>query len=267
MKNIFTVDLEDWYQGIGKDRSCWDSYERRLRVGFDKLMNLLDKKNVKATFFILGKILEDHPDVIKEIIGEGHELGCHTYSHQAIYATTPESFDEDINKCVSILKDNFNSTFTGFRAPYFSIDNRCLWALDILSKYGFIYDSSIYPGDNKRTGIVGYRKDIHKLENNLWEAPLTTFKFFKYEVGFGGAYFRILPYQFFKYRLNQLNKIKIPGIFYVHPWELDPHHPYISDLPSRIKYPHYFNLGSTSRRIERLLDDFDFDSFSKVILN
>jgi polysaccharide deacetylase family protein (PEP-CTERM system associated) len=265
MKNAFTIDLEDWYQGIGMDLKEWPKYEKRLRFGFDRLMNLLSKANTKATFFVLAKILEDSPEIIKEIIDEGHEISCHTYSHQQLYNMTPESFDAEIGKCVQLLKDNFNREYVGFRAPFFSVDERSWWVLDILKKHGFQYDASIYPGDNKRTGIVGFRKDIHLLDNQLMEAPMTTFKVLKYDVGSGGAYFRILPYLYFKEKFKSINKAGLNGIFYIHPWELDPEHPYISSLPSRIKYPHYFNLKSTEPKIRQMLSDFEFVTLQEII--
>ncbi len=265
MKNAFTVDLEDWYQGVGIDYVHWENYEKRLRHGFDILMKLLSNANTKATFFVLGKIIEDHPDVIQEIIEEGHEIGCHTYSHQQLYNMTPESFEEEIRLCVNLFQDKFNKQYTGFRAPFFSVDYRSWWVLDILKKYEFKYDSSIYPGDNKRTGIVGYRKDIHKLENGLTEVPVGTIKVLNFDVGLGGAYFRILPYPYFKYKFRQLNKKGQIGVFYMHPWELDPDHPKLTNLTKRVKYPHYFNLNSTEIRLKNLLNDFEFCTLGEIV--
>jgi polysaccharide deacetylase family protein (PEP-CTERM system associated) len=263
MKNAFTIDLEDWYQGIGIPEKEWGAYEKRIRIGFDKLMNLLARHKVKATFFILGKVIEEHPSIIKEIISGGHEVGCHTYSHNLLYEMNPQSFSEELLKCKKAIA-SLGAAYTGFRAPFFSVDHRSWWTLDILQKEGFQYDSSIYPGDSKRTGIVGYRKDIHLLENKMWEAPVSTFKLTKFDVGLGGAYFRILPYPLFKYKFRQINKTR-SGIFYIHPWELDPGHPYLAGLPSRIRLPHYFNLNSTEKKIEKLLHDFEFIPLIDII--
>lgn len=264
MKNAFTVDLEDWYQGVGKPMSEWEGREKRLRIGHDFLLNLFSKNNFKATYFILGKVVEDHPDMIKEIIDEGHEISCHSYAHPFIYEITQEAFDEDIAKCVELIKP-FGVNYVGFRAPYFSVDHRSMWALDVLKKYNFTYDSSIYPGDSKRTGIVGYPKEMHRLDNGLIEVPVSTFKMLPFDVGLGGAYFRILPYLVFKQRFNSIRKEGRPGIFYIHPWELDPKHPYLSDLPKRIRIPHYKNLNKTGKKLERLVKDFEFCSLKELI--
>jgi hypothetical protein len=114
------------------------------------------------------------------------------------------------------------------------------------------------------TGIVGYPKNIHQLDNKMWEAPVSTFKLTKFDVGLGGAYFRILPYPIFKYKFRQINKER-SGIFYIHPWELDPAHPYLASLPKRIRLPHYFNLGNTEKKIEKLLNDFEFIPLIDII--
>ncbi len=264
MLNAFTVDLEDWYQGVGIPVSEWHRYEKRLLIGHERLLNLLTKHKVKATFFVLGKVIEEYPHVIKELINEGHEIGCHTYSHTELFYLTPELFEKELQQCNDLLKP-FGKSYEGFRAPYFSIDNRSLWALDVLKKNNYKYDASIYPGDSKRTGIFGYRKDIHHLKDvDLWEAPITTFKLLNFDFALGGAYFRILPYGIFTNRLKQLNK-SIPGIFYVHPWELDEKHPYLSSLSNRRKLPHYYNLHKTGSRIEKLLQDFEFCTLQKLI--
>lgn len=263
MRNAFTVDLEDWYQGIGIPAEHWNNYEKRIRVGHDKLMKLLSKQKVKATFFVLGKIIEEHPDIIREIIDEGHEVGCHTYTHQALYDMNPTSFRAELKTCAELIAA-FGLRYTGFKAPFFSVDHRSFWALDVLAEEGFQYDASIYPGDSKRTGIVGYRKDLHQLENNLWEMPASIFKLLHFDVGLGGAFFRILPYAYFRKKFKEIAR-KRDTIFYIHPWELDPEHPYLPKVAKRIRYPHYFNLKSTEGKLERLFDDFEFTSVMNII--
>jgi len=264
MKNAFTVDLEDWYQGIGIPIAEWHHYEKRLKIGHEKLLTLLKKHNVKATYFVLGKVIEDHPEIIREVIAEGHEIGCHSYSHPELYNINAELFEKEIQQCIKLIQP-FRINYSGFRAPYFSIDKRSLWALNVLKKNNFIYDASIYPGDSKRTGIEGYRKDIHHLEQiDLWEAPVTTFKLLNFDVGLGGAYFRILPYKMFSRKFRQISKSN-PGIFYIHPWELDPKHPRLSFLSARRKIPHYFRLGKTENNLNVLLQEFEFGKLEDLI--
>ena len=90
MKVAFTVDFEDWYEGMDLNIKKWGSLEKRLQIGHYKLLELFQKSNVKATYFLLGKTIEDFPNLIQEIINEGHEIGCHTYSHPFIFKITPD---------------------------------------------------------------------------------------------------------------------------------------------------------------------------------
>jgi polysaccharide deacetylase family protein (PEP-CTERM system associated) len=264
MLNAFTVDLEDWYQGIGIPSDNWHLYEKRLAIGHGRLMNLLSKYNVKATFFVLGKVIEEYPELIRELIDEGHEIGCHSYSHTELFNLTSELFEKEIEQCNELIKP-YKKDYLGFRAPYFSVDKRSWWTLDVLKKYHFTYDASIYPGDSKRTGIVGYRKDIHALDGfDLWEAPVSTFKLFNFDFALGGAYFRILPYDVFSKKMKAINKER-PAIFYIHPWELDPGHPYLSSLSARRRLPHYWNLKKTEERLDKLLRDFEFGTLINII--
>lgn len=264
MVNAFTVDLEDWYHGIGIPLSEWHKYEKRLMIGHEKILNLLKKYKVKATFFVLGKVIEEYPQIIKELIDEGHEIGCHSYSHTELFYLNETDFENEIKKCAALLKP-FAKDYTGFRAPYFSIEKRSWWALEVLKRNDFYYDASIYPGDNKRTGIVNYKKHIHQIENNgLWEAPITTFKFLNMDAALGGAYFRILSYKMFSNKLRKINE-NSAGIFYIHPWELDERHPYLSFLSARRRIPHYWNLKSTEQKLEKLLSEFEFGKLIDLI--
>ncbi len=265
MKNAFTVDFEDWYQSLGLPMERWDEYESRIHIGHEKLLTLLQKHRVKASYYIVGDVIDRHPDIIKEIIDEGHEIGCHTYTHRAIYDMSPEELDNELKKSNQALKKISSIDFTGFRAPMWSIDENSWWALDVVKKNQYQYDTSIYPGDNKRTGIEGYPKRMHKLDNNLTEIPCCTFPFLRWTVGVGGAYFRILPYTVTRRALRRLNTAGENGMFYVHPWELDPEHPRVQGLSRRLRYPHYYNLKNTENRIDRLLSDFEFCTLQEII--
>ncbi len=263
MKACFTVDMEDWYQGIGLDLDQWSRFEKRIKIGHEKLLTLLSKHKVKATYFILGKVIEEFPELVQQVKDEGHELACHTYSHPFLYEITPERFRAELKKCKELITP-FQEGYMGFRAPYFSIDNRNLWTLDILKEEGFIYDSSIFPGSTARTGIAGFKKEIHTLENGLREFPISNFKVTKFDFGVGGAYFRILPYSYFCSKLKKL-LVQRPAVFYIHPWELDENHPYLKGLNKRIQYTHYFNLKNTEKKLDKLLSDFEFCSLNQLI--
>lgn len=264
MQLCFTVDWEDWYHGLGLPDDIKAKQPRRIKVGHDILMNLLDKYKIKATFYVLGESVQEFPELVKEIQQGGHEIGCHTWSHSFVYDLTPQQFHEEIKKCKEVIKP-FQDGYENFRAPYFSITEKSKWALDILKQEGFTYDSSIFPGNTFRTGIIGFDKQIHTLPNGLKEFPISNFPITKFDVGVGGAYFRILPYPYFKYKLKSILKNR-PGVFYFHPWEFDHQQPYIGKgVKQRAVHTHYANLAATERKIEKLFKDFEFTTFKEIM--
>lgn len=265
MKVAFTVDFEDWYEGMDLPIEKWGSLEKRLQIGHYKLLELFQKSNVKATYFLLGKTIEDFPHLIQEIINEGHEIGCHTYSHPFIFKITPDEFREEIRKCKQLINP-FGVKYSGFRAPYFSIDERSLWALDILKEEGFEYDSSVFAGDAKRTGIPGYDPHIQKGANGLLEFPINTIKVLNFDFGVGGGYFRLLPYNHFKKKFSKILDDR-HSIFYIHPWEFDVNQPKVSGINRRIKFTHYVNLHSTEKKVAQLLSDFECTTVSDILNN
>ncbi len=263
MKVAFTVDFEDWYEGMDLPVSSWGNLEKRLPIGHYKLLELFKKYQVKATYFVLGKTIEDFPELIREIIAEGHEISCHTYSHPFIFKLSQEAFRQEIIRCKELIAP-YGVMYKGFRAPYFSIDKRCLWALDILKEEGFVYDSSIFTGDAKRTGIPGYDPNIKITVNGLIEFPVSTMKVMGFDFGSGGGYFRLLPYKMFKKKFDTIIEER-HSIFYIHPWEFDLKQPKVSGVNRRIQFTHYVNLHSTETKIKQLLTDYECTTVQDIL--
>lgn len=268
IKNALTIDFEDWYQGLEIPYSEWDNFEDRIEKVGDKLLRILDEANVKATFFMLGYVAEKHPEIVKRIESEGHEIGTHGFSHTLIYKQEPEVFKAEITRAISFLEDLTGKKVLGHRAPFFSITKDSLWALDILGEQGIAYDSSIFPVLNYRYGIADSPRFPYKIKREKFEFvefPISTLKLPGFTMPIsGGAYFRIYPYQVTKQAIKAVNRSGQPVTFYLHPWELDPDHPRI-DVPRRIALTHYFNLGSTERRLRKLLRDFKLAPMREVL--
>lgn len=266
--NALTIDFEDWYQGLEIPYSEWDDFEDRIEFIGNKLLQILADADTKATFFMLGYIAEKHPEIVKKIEDEGHEIATHGFSHTLIYKQKPEVFKAEMQRAVSFLEDLTGEKVVGHRAPFFSITKDSLWALDILGELGIRYDSSIFPVLNYRYGIAGSPRFPYEIERDGYkfvEFPVSTLKFGKVTLPVaGGAYFRIYPYALSKQFLKAVNRSGHPFTFYLHPWELDPEHPRI-DLPRRIAATHYFNLGATEKRFRKLLSDFKFAPMKEVL--
>lgn len=257
MKHAFSIDLEDWYQGIELPREAWKNKEHRLEKGLDVVLELLESSHTRATFFCLGWIGENFRSVIKRISDAGHEIASHGYSHEKIYTLSPDTFREDIRRTKGILEDISGSSVIGNRSPYFSVTRDSLWALPILREEGYRYDSSISPIVTWRYGISNSPRQLYKITDvDLIEYPVSTTTLFGKRIGVGGAYFRIFPYFIFK---RAFQSAVTPQMFYAHPWEFDPKHPSIT-FDWRARLTHYFNLPSMLPKTKALLSAFSFCS-------
>jgi len=272
-KNIMSVDLEDFFCDLPFE--SWSQYESRVLANTNKILDLFEKYQVKATFFTLGYIAEKFPDLIKKIDKKGHEIASHSYSHLDIRKATEKEFENDIKKSTEILEKITGKKVLGFRAPYFSIDKKSFWAMKILSKY-FKYDSSIFPVKTPLYGIRNAPRNIYNPDltnpsiedpkTKLIEIPLATDKI--PIIGnipiAGGFYLRFLPYFYIKYGLNKINNNNNSFIFYIHPKDLDPEMPKINEYA----WHYYYNLKGSTKKFERILKDFKFCSvkdFLKLI--
>jgi polysaccharide deacetylase family protein (PEP-CTERM system associated) len=267
--NVLSIDCEDWFQGLEIGIEEWDKFESRLEKNLLKLLSLLEETKTKATFFILGYVAEKFPHLVKVIAQEGHEIGNHGYSHQFVYKQSPSEFREEMQKSIELLERLSGQKVVSYRAPFFSITQSSLWALEILSDLGIVLDSSIFPVINYRYGIPQSPRFPHwimtKKGARILEFPISTIRILGKNIPVaGGAYFRIFPYQFTKAGIKSLNNRNRPAIFYLHPWEIDPEHPKLK-LPLRISLTHYYNLAGTERKFKKLLQDFRFIPLKKVL--
>ena len=263
-RHAFSVDVEDWYQGIELPLEAWIGKENRVDIGLSKTLDLLAETNIKATFFTLGAVAKSNPKSIRHIAEQGHEIGSHTMSHEKIYDLNPTEFLRQEKECKKILEDTSESKVNGFRAPYFSITTQSLWALDILAQLGYTYDSSISPIQTWRYGIAGTEPGIYQLKSGLIEFTPSIGSFCSHSYGVGGAYLRIYPYKLTKAALKKSAVNGLPGMFYVHPWELDPKHPKVK-IGLKPFITHYSRLGSTVPKLRKLLSDFQFTTVQQAI--
>ena len=268
MKNILTIDLEDWYHGIEIMPCDWSKCEDRLERNARLLLEILDESGTKATFFVLGHVAEKFPRLVREIAELGHEIGTHGYGHEFVYKLTPNQFASDLKRSIDCLKQAIGDTIKSYRAPYFSITEESTWAMEVLAEHGIEYDSSIFPINNYRYGIPDaprYPHNIRTQNGSLLEIPISTIKTLGGNLSFtGGFYLRFFPYCIVKWAVQTINREGQPAVTYLHPWELDPDHPRLK-LPARIKLTHYHNLISTERKLRALLQDFDFASAMNVV--
>ncbi len=261
--NILTVDVEDWFHICGVKElipeASWPQLESRVRANTLKILELLDQKATKATFFILGFVAETYPDLVKDIQEAGHEIAGHGYSHRRVYTMTPDTFRQDLKKTVSIISDITGAPVKGYRAPEWSIRHDSLWALDILEQEGFEYDSSMAP-----LPIIGhqdYATVPHRMtldRGHLWEFPPLTAPTSVVNLPLGGGWgLRTFPYSIIRSVIGKLNSRGQPALIFIHPRELDSDCPR-TRLPLTKRLVLHAGLKSTEQRLGRLLDEFEF---------
>ena len=270
--NALTIDVEDYFQVSAFAphiaRSTWDARECRIERNVSRILEMLAAKQTKATFFTLGWIAERYPALVRSIVLEGHELASHGYGHERASDLTEQAFFDDIQRAKSILEDLGGVEVQGYRAPSFSIGEGNLWAFDGLLRAGYRYSSSIYPIRHDHYGMPNSPRHPYQVRPGLLEVPITTLRLFDRNFpSSGGGYFRLLPYALSRWMLGRVNAgEQQPGIFYFHPWEIDPGQPRIPGISSKTRFRHYVNIDRTEGRLNRLLDDFKWGRMDQIFL-
>jgi polysaccharide deacetylase family protein (PEP-CTERM system associated) len=275
IRNAMSIDVEDYFQVSAFAphirRDDWDAIPCRVERNVDLILGLLDEADAKATFFTLGWIAERHPQVVRRIVDQGHELASHGYGHQRASELTPEQFRDDISRAKGILEDLGGVAVRGYRAPSFSINRDNWWAVEELENAGYEYSSSIYPVKHDHYGMPDAPRFPHRPngEAGILELPPTTVPLFGRNLpAAGGGWFRLLPYELSRWMLQRVNaEDRAPCMFYFHPWEVDHEQPRLPGLSAKTRFRHYVNLKHMQGRLRRLLKDFEWDRVDRVFLD
>ena len=270
--NAMTVDVEDYFQVQAFfdhiDRASWEGHSRRVERNVDAILQLFSDAQVNATFFTLGWIAERHPQMVRRIVGAGHELASHGYAHFRADGHTPEQFRDDIRKTKKILEDTGGTRIKGYRAASFSIGKRNLWAFKVLEEEGHLYSSSVYPIRHDLYGMPDApRFSFYPIAGSPFvEIPVTTNEMFGMNLPCGGGgYFRLLPYGFSTWQMRRVNRRdRQPCMFYFHPWEIDPEQPVQEGVRLKTRVRHYTNLAKMEGRLRRVLGEFAWGRMDEV---
>jgi len=273
MRNVLSVDVEDYFNveafaaHISQDQ--WDSYEPRVERNVHRILELFAKHGVKATFFMLGWVAEKFPNLSREIVAFGHEIGCHGFAHQRLQKLTKEEFRMDLRRSSRLLMDQIQRPVRCYRAPSFSIVESTFWAFDVLAEEGFDIDSSVFPVRHDLYGVPNGERFPHlrrtSAGNLIFEFPPSTIRFGHTNWGVaGGGYLRFVPYGATYRAIRHINQVEgYPAMVYFHPWEIDADQPRMyAGLRSRLR--HYTNLSTVYDKIEHLLVNFHFTTLSEV---
>ena len=268
--NAFTVDVEDYYHVSAFERhiprSEWVTQPARVERSTAKLLDLLASHQVKATFFTLGWVAQRHPTLIRRIVNEGHELASHGWDHTRVTAMNPDQFREDISRTRKVLEDLGGTAVIGYRAPTFSFTTANTWVYPVLAECGYRYSSSVAPVRHDLYGIPDASRFAWRDPSGITEIPISTVRFGGHNLPCGGGgFFRLYPYAVSRWCLRRVNqRDAMPGIFYMHPWELDQAQPRPRGLSMKTRFRHYLNLHRLPARLEALLSDFRWRRMDEV---
>jgi polysaccharide deacetylase family protein (PEP-CTERM system associated) len=271
--NALTIDVEDYFQVSAFaphiKRADWDNCECRIERNIARILELLEQQNVKATFFTLGWIAERYPTIVRDIVGNGHELASHGYGHLRASDQDEETFFADIHHAKKILEDLSGLEVKGYRAPSFSIGaGNHSWAFECLARAGYRYSSSIYPIKHDHYGMPDAPRFAHFTHATVLEVPATTIRAFDRNwPASGGGYFRLMPYALSSLLIARVNQRDgEAAIFYFHPWEIDTGQPRVPGISAKTRFRHYLNIHRMESRLKRLLADFRWGRMDHIFL-
>lgn len=272
--NAMTVDVEDYFQVAAFEdcipREDWSRWPVRVEGNTRRVLELFGRHRVRATFFVLGWVAERFPGLVREIAAAGHEVASHGFGHERLTNISRSDFRAGITRTKHLLEDISGRAVQGYRAPSYSIGATTLWAHEDLREAGYRYSSSVVPIRHDLYGMpAAPRFAFYAQGSGLLEIPVTTVRFAgrNWPCG-GGGYFRLLPYALFKRGLDRVNHGEgCSGVFYFHPWEVDPTQPRVPGVSFKNRVRHYLNLGRMESRLERLMRDFRFDRMDRVFVD
>jgi len=272
--NLLTVDLEEWFMvEIFSGRYSfeeWPGLRSTLVRNTRRLLELFERKAVRATWFVLGWCAERYPELLQEMVRAGHEIACHSYRHRYVKSLTPSEFRDDTMKALEAITRAAGVRPIGFRAPSWSLDSSTPWAFEILAELGFEYDSSIFPIIHDLYGMPTGPRGLFKMTfdngRHLYEMPASTCRLLGRNIPIGGGgYLRHSPYWYSSLMMRRLNDRNRPVVVYVHPWEFDPDPPRIEGLSLIQRFRTYGSTSIFACKLERLLDRFEFTSMADYI--
>ena len=270
------IDFEDWYHP--QLVSPYVSEEERIPTmfkGLDKILELLRKNDSKATFFLVGEVLENNPEIIDKILSGEHEIGFHTMKHTRLDSKNFQfTFKQELNQFEKIV----SRKVLGFRAPTFSLNEESSWVIDELVNAGYKYDSSVMPAKTSLYGLPSAEKSPYRITSNnltknnndgiLIEFPLLVTKFLGKTIpAAGGFYLRFLPFRIIKNAIRTYEKQNIPACLYIHSWELTPEYIPQIKLPKKNHFITFHNIEKTFSKIDNLLQEFEFSTFESHLKN
>jgi polysaccharide deacetylase family protein (PEP-CTERM system associated) len=240
--NILTFDIEEWYMQkiyFGNHAELYKKYDYYL----DEILNALDRREFKGTFFCLGGMATEFPEVVRKIESRGHEIGCHSFKHVWLNKMTEQELYEDTHNSIDALEQCIGKKVKSYRAPAFSIGYQNKWAFEVLGRCGITRDASIYPAERDYGGFSQFGNKrptiVYCNSCRLKEFPICTTTILGKEFAYsGGGYFRFFPLNFVKKEMGKSDY----NMAYFHIGDLIPES---SGVKSREDFEKYYKTPGT----------------------
>jgi peptidoglycan-N-acetylglucosamine deacetylase len=244
----FTFDLED-------HRSGRDPAARHIRTTYG-VLEFLERVACAGTFFVVGTVAREFPDLVRAIARAGHEVAFHGYDHTPLDEDDPAAFARDTARGKHVIEDLTGRAVRGYRAPIFSLMKNTTWCVDTLASLGFAYSASVLPGGSRHWGFPGAPREPFKWPSGVVELPVATTVVAGVPVPFlGGGYFRYFPMSLV---LQRLNASTGGGLWtYLHPYDCDAGEGFhrVERTTAIESVILAFNRRGTLRKMERLIKD------------
>lgn len=246
-----SVDVEDYYQvqafAAIVPREAWPGFPSRVVGNTRRLLDLFEETGARGTFFVLGWVARREPGLVREIAARGHEVASHGMDHRMLTELSPDELFGQARDSRALLEDLAQTPVIGYRAPSYSVGKGTLWAIEVLARAGYAYDSSVYPIRRRRYGYPEGPTQPARLAAgaaSLVEFPLPTVPIGPLRLPvLAGAYLRLLPGWISARAIDYHLARGLPLILNVHPWEIDPDQPSVG--PTRRPWTHYAGLHKT----------------------
>ena len=270
---VFSIDVEEWYhleyfKNFDTDKS------KSVMDGLHTFIKIVDKHNIKASFFIVGELIQILKKTIKKLDIEGHDIGLHSYFHKRPVVQNINEFIKDAEDTLSEMKFILPNNSFGYRAPCFAIDRE---RLDQVIELGIQYDASkitqkehpLYVNLDlngfKKQGKDIYKKDFFKV------FEVSTIKILGVNIPIaGGGYLRIIPWTLYIWLLKKyLKKAKFIN-FFIHPFELSNENFELpQNTPLLTKFRYNYNRSKVEKRLNSIIElllknGYTFKTFNQI---
>jgi len=262
MLNILTFDIEDWYLSYHSSQIPipeWNKLESRTEKNTEIIIEFLQEHQLKATFFFLGYEVTKNPNLLKKVYKSGHEIGFHSFWHMPPEFQNKKKFENEIKYGLQTMADIIGEQIKFYRAPSFSLNEKCLWILEILASCGIKVSSSSISGIKIKNKIVPAYPFLWS--NNIIEFPLQKHRILAFNFKYSGSgYLRILP----EFVINKILRKNEYNLFYFHPRDFDIGIPTTSLLPWYRNRMNRLGNSSTRVKLQNLIKEFHFISLGEA---